>query len=119
MRTLDVVVGLVLVPGRRLPRAGLLDEQVVVEEPDLLRAHQLAGDPGRGRLADELLELGDPLPVAEVLEEPPRVVRPRKATIARSLGSARLRSMPRSTSATCSGENAPRTHTAPSRWKSS
>jgi hypothetical protein len=43
----------------------------------------------------------------------------RDATIARSLGSARLRSIPRSTSATCSGGNAARTQTAPSRSKSS
>ena len=46
-----------------------------MEEPNPARAHQLGGDGGRGRLANELLELGDPLPVAEVLEEAPRVVR--------------------------------------------
>src|SRR5262249_27274859 len=66
---LDVVVRLVLVPGRGLACTRLLDEQVVVEEPDLPRAHQLARDRGRWRRAHELLELRDPRPVAEVLEE--------------------------------------------------
>ncbi len=79
---------------------------------------QLLEAPLRKPLRLVVLELGYPLPVAEVLEEAPRVVG-RLATAARSLGSARLRSIPRSTSATSSGENAPRTQTTPSRWKSS
>jgi len=51
---------------------------VVVGEAHLPRAHQLAGDRGGGRVADEFLELGNPLPVAEVLEEAARIVRPRR-----------------------------------------
>src|SRR5581483_2994388 len=61
----------------RLLRPRLLDEQVVVEQAHLPRAHQLARDLGRRRVPDELLELRDPLPVAEVLEEAARIVRPR------------------------------------------
>src|SRR5436190_21893292 len=77
LRALDVVVRLVLVPGRLLPCTGFLDEHVVVKEAHLRRAHQLACDRGRRRLTDELLELGDALPVAKVLEEAPRIVRAR------------------------------------------
>ena len=40
----DVVVGLVLVPGRALPGAALLDQDVVVVQPHPLRAHQLGRD---------------------------------------------------------------------------
>ena len=43
----------------------------------------------------------------------------RLATLARGLGDARLRSIPRSTSATCSGSNTPRSTIAPSRWNAS
>jgi hypothetical protein len=48
-----------------------------VEEAHVTRSHQLAGDRRGGRLPDELLELGDPLPVAEVLEEAAGIVGPR------------------------------------------
>ena len=118
LRALDVVVRLVLMPGRALRRARLLHQQVVVEEAHALAAHQLAGDAPAARAADELLVLGDVLPVAEVLDEAARVVR-RLATMARGLGSARFRSMPRSTRAISPDEKAPRTQTAPSRRKSS
>jgi len=63
------------VPGRALLGARLLHEQVVVEEPHPGRAHQLAREPGRRRLPNELLVLGDGLPVAEVLDEAPGVGR--------------------------------------------
>jgi hypothetical protein len=47
---------------------------VVVEEAHLTRPHQLARDRSRRRAPNELLELRDPLPVAEVLEEAAGVV---------------------------------------------
>ena len=90
-----------------------------MEEPHPLAAHQLAGDRGRRRAADELLELGDR---AASCRSPRRSGRDRRAGWRRSpagSASARFRSIPRSTSATSSAENAPRTHTAPSRRKSS
>ena len=71
----DVVVGLILVPRRRLARRRLLHEHVVMEEPHPPRAHQLPCDLRGRRLPDEPLVLGDPLPAAEVLEEAARVVR--------------------------------------------
>ena len=70
----DVVVGLVLVPRRGLPGSGLLDEHVVVVEPDDGAAHQRPGDVGGLRLERDLPVLLDALPVAEVLDEPARVV---------------------------------------------
>ncbi len=44
-------------------------------EAHLLRAHQLAGNRGGGRRAHDLFDPRQPLPVAEVLEEPSRIVR--------------------------------------------
>ena len=70
----------------------------------------------RRRGADELLELRDPVPVAEVLEEAPGVVRAAgdERALAR-LGEVALD--PRLDERDSRRENAPRTHTAPSRPK--
>jgi hypothetical protein len=53
-----------------------LSQQVIVKEANLPGAHQLAGDRRSRGAAHELLVLWDPLPVAEVLEEAARIVRP-------------------------------------------
>ncbi len=74
LRAGDVVVRLVLVPGRALPSARLLHQHVVVVQANLSCAHQLPGDGGGLRAPDELLVLGYPLPVAEVLDEAAGVV---------------------------------------------
>ena len=74
LRPVDVVVRLVLVPRRPLRRPRLLHEHVIVVEPHLLGTHQLTGDRRRRRVPGDPLELGQPLPVAEVLEEATRVV---------------------------------------------
>ena len=57
-------------PGRALRGLGLLDQEVIVIEAHVLAGHELARDVGSGRGTDELLVLGDPLPIAEVLDEP-------------------------------------------------
>lgn len=76
LAALDVVVGLVLVPGRALARARFLGEHVVVIEPHL-RAPR---EPGRGgrqcRARDHVPVRRDLLPVAEVLDEEARIVGP-------------------------------------------
>ena len=69
----DVVVRQVLVPGGALAGAGLLDQDVVVEEADGRGAHQLAGDGGGGGVPDEALHGRDAVPRAEVLDEGPVV----------------------------------------------
>ena len=71
----DVVVGLVLVPGRALPGATLLDEDVVVVEPDMGGVHQGCGHLGRAGVSRKALDLGDLGPAAEVLGEPSGIVR--------------------------------------------
>ena len=68
----DVVVGLILVPGRPDRRARLLHEQVVVVQADHARAHQPCGDLAETRAADDLPVVRDAGPVAEVLEEAAR-----------------------------------------------
>ena len=57
-------------PGSALLGLGLLDEEVIVIEPHVLARHEFASDRRSGRRADELLVFRDPLPVAEVLDEP-------------------------------------------------
>jgi hypothetical protein len=47
---------------------------MVMKEARRARAHETGGDLGGGRLVDEGLELGDALPVAQVLEEGGRAV---------------------------------------------
>ncbi len=73
-RPSTTVIGLVLVPGRDRAAARLLHEHMVMEEAGGARAHQAGGDLRGGRLVDEGLELGDTLPVAQVLEEGRRAV---------------------------------------------
>ena len=46
----------IVVPGRRHPRAGVLDEELVVEEPHLVEPHQPRRDLPRRRVADEIHE---------------------------------------------------------------
>ncbi len=54
---------------------GSQTEHVVVVEAHAIGPHQLAGDRSGRRRANDLLELGQALPVAEVLEKPPRITR--------------------------------------------
>jgi len=70
---LDRPVGEVVVEGRLLPRAGLLHEQVVVEEVDGRRAQQPRRDGCRGRVEDEGAEVGVPGPHEHVAVVAPRV----------------------------------------------
>ena len=56
-------------PRRRLGGAGLLDQDVIVENLHAVRAHQVGGNFGGGRGADDLLEFGNALPVAVIVEE--------------------------------------------------
>ena len=119
LEAVDVVVRLVLVPRRRLARAGLLDEQVVVEEPDLPRAHQLAGDRGRGRLRGRTPRTPGS---AASCRSPRRSGPGRPAGARRAPARSARRGCARSPARRArprSAENAPRTQTAPSRRKSS
>ena len=71
----QVVVGLVLVPGRGLACARLLDQQMVVVQAYLLAAHQLCCH-GRQRRAEQDVAVGRVvLPGTEVLDEAPWIVR--------------------------------------------
>ncbi len=65
----DVVVRQVLVPRRALRRAGSLTSTWSWYRRNGAGAHQLGGDLGGRRLADESTHRFDPLPVAEVLDE--------------------------------------------------
>ena len=96
LRPVDVVVRLILVPRRALRRPRLFHEHVVVVEPHLVGSHQLARDRGRRRVRRDTLDLAQPLPVAEVLEEAARIVRPARdeGALAR-LGEIERRSPPR------------------------
>ena len=71
----DVVVGLILMPGRALARAGLLGQHVIVVEPRAVAAHQTAGYRRQGRFEYEAPVLPVFLPVAEILDELARVIR--------------------------------------------
>ena len=74
LEAVDVVEGLVLVPWRSLPGLRRLREHVIVVEPNGRARHELLGDRGRGRLADELAVFVDALPVPEVLDELPGII---------------------------------------------
>src|SRR5262249_36523803 len=54
---------------RKLARAGLLDQDVLVEDPDRARSHQLLRDARGGALEHEATILGDARPVAVVADE--------------------------------------------------
>jgi hypothetical protein len=56
-------------PGRRLGRTRLFDQDVLVEDLHLARAHDPAGDRGGGRVQDEVAVFRNARPVAVVLEE--------------------------------------------------
>ena len=66
---LDVVVRLILVPGRLLPSARLLGEHVIVIQPHGAAAHQLCRGFGQARLADEPPVTLILLPGTEILDE--------------------------------------------------
>src|ERR1700730_15395784 len=70
----NVVVRLILVPGRALTGTGFLDEQMIVIEPHDGRVHQLRGDRSRARVEDQIAIFRNALPVAEILEEEARIV---------------------------------------------
>src|SRR6185369_10849066 len=64
-------VGLILVPGRGMGGAGLLHEQLVVEEVGRGRAHQLGGDGWSRGVERSRAEVGILLPHEHVAEELP------------------------------------------------
>ena len=103
LRAVDVVVRLVLVPGRPLPRARLLDQHVVVEQPHLGRCPSA---PRRSAAMPERRITASNSGIRAQLQKSSKK-RPgsssRLATSARSLGSARLRSMPARISSTSAG----------------
>ncbi len=70
----DIVVRLILVPGRRLPGAGLLRQHMIVVEPDSGALHQPPRGFGQRRIEDETPVVRDVLPIAEVLDETPGVI---------------------------------------------
>ena len=65
----NVVVGLVLVPGGALPGSAFFHQHMIVVEPHLRRPHQRRGDLRHARVAGQPLDLRDVLPAAEVLGE--------------------------------------------------
>ena len=65
----DVVVGLVLVPGGALPGSAFFHQHMIVVEPYLRRSHQRRGDLWHAGVAGQPLDLRDVLPAAEVLSE--------------------------------------------------
>src|SRR5437879_2115813 len=65
----DVVVRLILVPGRALPRAGLLGQHMIVVEPCPGAAHRSCSDLAERRSEDELPIALVVLPAPEVLEK--------------------------------------------------
>ena len=75
--------------------------------------------PGQRRAAERLLVLGDPLPVAEVLDERAGLAGSRSRSSPSGPGSARLRSTPAASSSTWSGVETAAQHTTPSRRKRS
>ena len=75
LRAVDIVVGLVLVPGRRLARGRLLGEHVIVIKARGAAPHETAGRLGQRGVENESPVVRVVLPVAEVLDEPPGVRR--------------------------------------------
>ena len=70
----DVVIRLILVPGRALARSGLLGQHVIV-----VQAHRGAAREGGANLTERRPEYQLPivaifLPAAEILDEPPGIV---------------------------------------------
>ncbi len=112
---LDIVVGLILVPRRRLPGARLLGQHVIVVKPRAA-CFASAGPPLRasGDVEDEAPVRGVVLPIAEILDEPARVIRTARYFGARTQ-SPRFSSMPARSNAISSGRNNSRRHAAPSR----
>src|SRR5258708_18876302 len=70
----DVVIRLVLMPRRALSGPALLDQHMIVVEPDLLGAQQRGSDGGYARVPGQALDRRDLLPPAEVLGKRPRIV---------------------------------------------
>jgi hypothetical protein len=70
---MDVVVREIVVPRRLLLRPGLLDEHVVVVEPNGAAAHELLRRIGCGGVGGHAPELVDGRPRAEVFHELPSV----------------------------------------------
>ena len=102
-------------PWRHLAGLGLLHEDVLVEKPGNLGAHQLPGylwDWTGGARAGEFL---DALPVHVVVEEPS--TRPRRGVfICPWTGAARFFSTPVASAAIVSAETRSLSTTTPSRW---
>src|SRR5579863_7770429 len=73
LRACDIVVRLILVPGRALPRAALLGEHVIVVEPGGTTCHQLRPRLPQARAEDDVTVMFVLLPAAEVLDEAARI----------------------------------------------
>lgn len=52
---------------------GLLHQHMIVKQLDGIALHQIGGDFGSGGSADHLLEFGDSLPIATIVEKPTRL----------------------------------------------
>src|SRR5258708_33040917 len=89
-------------PRRQLARAGLLDQDMLMEEPRGARAHQLTGNFRGGAPEDEVAVFRNPSPIAVVADEPPgaaagridALIGPRFPEIAIDAGSERLDPFP-------------------------
>jgi hypothetical protein len=68
-RSVDVVIRLVLMPWRALPRSAFLNQHVIVVEPDLAGSHQRGSDRGHPLVPGQPLDRRNLPPPAEVLGE--------------------------------------------------
>src|SRR5271165_3728814 len=71
----DIVIGLILMPRRRLPRAGFLREHVIVVEPGGGAAHEQARGFRQCRIEDEAPVARVVLPIAEILDKTSGIIR--------------------------------------------
>jgi hypothetical protein len=72
----DVIIGLVLMPRRRLPRACQLGQHVVVVQPRRAAGHQLRGDTAQLRREQDVAIGRIVFPATEVLDEARWIVCP-------------------------------------------
>ena len=75
LRSFDEVIGAVLMPGRRLRCAGLLHQNMVMEQLCAVRPHQIGRHLGRRRAPDHIGKRRNAVPVAVIVKEPARLAR--------------------------------------------
>ncbi len=74
LQTFHTVIRLILMPWGHGAAARLLDQHVVMKKARCLRVHQARGQFPGGRIEHEIAELGNALPVAQVLKERRRAI---------------------------------------------